>query len=78
MSEKGVWQSSNPNPYAKAVGVPGIAPTITLRVHARILPGSPVGELGNPIASRPRIRANTRAYLGPKQDRVHAPNDGIS
>jgi integrase len=73
--EKVVWQMLQP--YAKAAGVPGIAPHDCRRTAAKLCRASG-GELEQIqlLLGHASVQTTER-YLGTKQNLVHAPNDGI-
>lgn len=75
MSEKVVRQLLVP--YAKATGVPGIAPHDARRTCAKLCRAAG-GELEQIqlLLGHASVQTTER-YLGTKQDLVHAPNDGI-
>src|SRR6478672_7462679 len=75
LSEKVVWQLLQG--YAKAAGVPGIAPHDLRRSCAKMCRASG-GELEQIqlLLGHASVQTTER-YLGTKQDLVHAPNDGI-
>src|SRR6266478_6590604 len=75
MSEKAVWQLLQP--YARAAGVPGIAPRDCRRTCAKLCRAAG-GELEQIqlLLGHASVQTTER-YLGTKQDLVHAPNDGI-
>jgi site-specific recombinase XerD len=75
LSEKVVWQLLQP--YAKAAGVPGIAPHYLRRSCAKMCRAAG-GELEQSqlLLGHASVQTTER-YLGTKQDLVHAPNDGI-
>jgi site-specific recombinase XerD len=75
MTEKVVWQLLQP--YAKAAGVPGIAPHDLRRSCAKMCRAAG-GELEQIqlLLGHASVQTTER-YLGTKQDLVHAPNDGI-
>jgi integrase len=75
LSEKVVWQLLRP--YAKAAGVPGIAPHDLRRSCAKMCRAAG-GELEQIqlLLGHASVQTTER-YLGTKQDLVHAPNDGI-
>ena len=75
LSEKVVWQLLQP--YAKAAGVPGIAPHYLRRSCAKMCRAAG-GELEQIqlLLGHASVQTTER-YLGTKQDLVHAPNDGI-
>ena len=75
MTEKVVWQLLQP--YAKAAGVPGIAPHDLRRSCAKMSRAAG-GELGQIqlLLGHASVQTTER-YLGTKQDLVGAPNDGI-
>jgi integrase/recombinase XerD len=75
MSEKVVWQLLQP--YARAAGVPGIAPHDCRRTCAKLCRAAG-GELEQIqlLLGHASVQTTER-YLGTKQDLVHAPNDGI-
>src|SRR5216684_2751141 len=76
MSEKVVWQLLQP--YAKAAGVPGIAPHDLRRSCAKLWRAAG-GELEQIqlLLGHASVQTTER-YLGTRQDLVHAPNDGIN
>jgi len=75
LTEKVVWQLLQP--YAKAAGVPGIAPHDLRRSCAKMCRAAG-GELEQIqlLLGHASVQTTER-YLGTKQDLVHAPNDGI-
>jgi len=75
LGEKVVWQLIKP--YAKAAGVPGIAPHDLRRTCAK-LSRAGGGELEQIqlLLGHASVQTTER-YLGTKQDLVHAPNDAI-
>src|ERR1039457_6510048 len=75
ITEKVVWQLLQP--YAKAAGVPGIAPHDLRRSCAKMCRAAG-GELEQIqlLLGHASVQTTER-YLGTKQDLVHAPNDGI-
>jgi integrase len=75
LSEKVVWQMLQP--YAKAVGLPGIAPHDLRRTCAKLCRASG-GELEQiqMLLGHASVQTTER-YLGTKQDLIHAPNDAI-
>jgi site-specific recombinase XerD len=75
LSEKVVWQMLRP--YAKAAGVPGIAPHDCRRSCAKFCraAGSELEQI-QLLLGHASVQTTER-YLGTKQDLVHAPNDGI-
>jgi integrase len=75
MTEKVVWQLLQP--YARAAGVPGIAPHDLRRSCAKMCRAAG-GELEQIqlLLGHASVQTTER-YLGTKQDLVHAPNDGI-
>jgi len=75
MTEKVVWQLLQP--YARASGVPGIAPHDLRRSCAKMCRAAG-GELEKIqlLLGHGSVQ-KTERYLGTKQDLVHAPNDGI-
>lgn len=75
LSEKVIWQLLQG--YAKAAGVPGIAPHDLRRTCAKLCRGAG-GELEQiqMLLGHSSVQTTER-YLGTKQDLVHAPNDGI-
>jgi len=75
MTEKVVWQLLQP--YARATGVPGIAPHDLRRSCAKMCRAAG-GELEQIqlLLGHASVQTTER-YLGTKQDLVHAPNDGI-
>ena len=75
VSEKVVWQLLQP--YARAAGVPGIAPHDCRRTCAKLCRAAG-GELEQIqlLLGHASVQTTER-YLGTKQDLVHAPNDGI-
>ena len=75
MSEKVVWQLLQP--YARAAGVPGIAPHDLRRSCAKMCPAAG-GELEQIqlLLGHASVQT-TEHYLGTRRDLVHAPNDGI-
>ena len=75
MTEKVVWQLLQP--YARAAGVPGIAPHDLRRSCAKVCRAAG-GELEQIqlLLGHESVQMTER-YLGTKQDPVHAPNDGI-
>src|SRR5579863_1336402 len=76
MTEKVVWQLLQP--YAKAAGVPGIAPHDLRRSCAKMCRAAG-GELEQIqlLLGHASVQTTER-YLGTKQDLVHAPNDAMS
>ena len=75
MTEKVVWQLLQP--YAKAAGVPGIAPHDLRRSCAKMCRAAG-GELEQIqlLLGHASVQTTER-YLGTKQDLVHPPNDAI-
>ena len=75
MTEKVVWQVFQP--YAKATGVPGIAPHDLRRSFAKMCRAAG-GQLEQIqfLLGHASVQTTER-YLGTKQDLVHAPNDEI-
>ena len=75
MTEKVVWQLLQP--YARAAGVPGIAPHDLRRSCAKMCRAAG-GELEQIqlLLGHASVQTTER-YLGTKQDLVHAPNDAI-
>jgi len=75
LTEKVVWQLLQP--YATAVGVPGIAPHDLRRSCAKMCRAAG-GELEQIqlLLGHASVQTTER-YLGTKQDLVHAPNDEI-
>src|SRR5258708_6331275 len=75
LGEKVVWQMLQQ--YAKAVGVPGIAPHDLRRTCAKLCRAAG-GELEQIqlLLGHASVQTTER-YLGTKQDLVHAPNDAI-
>jgi integrase len=75
MTEKVVWQLLQP--YARAAGVPGIAPHDLRRSCAKMCRAAG-GELEQIqlLLGHASVQTTER-YLGTKQNLVHAPNDGI-
>jgi site-specific recombinase XerD len=75
LSEKVVWQLLRP--YAKAAGVPGIAPHDLRRSCAKMCRAAG-GELEQIqlLLGHASVQTTER-YLGTKQDLVNSPNDGI-
>jgi site-specific recombinase XerD len=75
MTEKVVWQLLQP--YARAAGVPGIAPHDLRRSCAKMCRAAG-GELEQIqlLLGHASVQTTER-YLGTKQDLIHAPNDGI-
>src|SRR5450432_1292110 len=75
LSEKAVWQILRP--YAKAAGVPGIAPHDCRRTFAKLCRAAS-GELEQIqlLLGHSSVQTTER-YLGTKQDLAHAPNDAI-
>jgi site-specific recombinase XerD len=75
MTEKVVWQVLQP--YAKAAGVPGIAPHDLRRSFAKMCraAGGRLEQIQF-LLGHASVHTTER-YLGTKQDLVHAPNDGI-
>jgi len=75
MTEKVVWQLLQP--YARAAGVPGIAPHDLRRSCAKMCRAAG-GELEQIqlLLGHASVQTTER-YLGTKQDLVNAPNDGI-
>jgi site-specific recombinase XerD len=75
MTEKVVWQLLRP--YAKAAGVPGIAPHDLRRSCAKMCRAAG-GELEQIqlLLGHASVQTTER-YLGTKQDLIHAPNDAI-
>jgi site-specific recombinase XerD len=75
MTEKVVWQLLQP--YARAAGVPGIAPHDLRRSCAKMCRAAG-GELEQIqlLLGHASVQTTER-YLGTKQDLVHAPNGGI-
>ncbi len=75
LNEKVVWQLLQQ--YAKAAGVPGIAPHDLRRTCAKLCRAAG-GELEQIqlLLGHASVQTTER-YLGTKQDLVHAPNDGI-
>jgi site-specific recombinase XerD len=74
MTEKVVWQLLQP--YARAAGVPGIAPH--LRRSCAKMCRAAGGELEQIqlLLGHASVQTTER-YLGTRQDLIHAPNDGI-
>jgi len=75
LSEKVVWQMLRP--YAKAAGVPGIAPHDARRSCAKFCraAGAELEQI-QLLLGHASVQTTER-YLGTKQNLVHAPNDGI-
>src|SRR5580692_2129759 len=75
MTEKVVWQLLQP--YARAAGVPGIAPHDLRRSCAKMCRAAG-GELEQIqlLLGHASVQTTER-YLGTKQDLLNAPNDGI-
>jgi integrase/recombinase XerD len=75
LGEKVVWQLIKP--YAKAAGVPGIAPHDLRRTCAKLCRAGG-GELEQiqMLLGHASVQTTER-YLGTKQDLMHAPNDVI-
>jgi integrase/recombinase XerD len=75
LTEKVVWQVLQP--YAKAAGVPGIAPHDLRRSFAKMCRGAG-GRLDQIqfLLGHASVQTTER-YLGTKQDLVYRPNDGI-
>jgi site-specific recombinase XerD len=75
MTEKVVWQLLQP--YARAAGVPGIAPHDLRRSCAKMCRAAG-GELEQIqlLLGHASVQTTER-YLGTRQNLVHAPNDGI-
>jgi site-specific recombinase XerD len=75
LGEKVVWQLIKP--YAKAAGVPGIAPHDLRRTCAKLCRAAG-GELEQIqlLLGHASVQTTER-YLGTRQDLVHAPNDAI-
>src|ERR1700722_20339881 len=75
MTEKVVWQLLQP--YARAAGVPGIAPHDLRRSCAKMCRAAG-GELEQIqlLLGHASVQTTER-YLGTKQDLIHAPNDAI-
>jgi integrase/recombinase XerD len=75
LSEKVVWQLLQP--YAKAAGVPGIAPHDLRRTFAKLCraAGGEIEQI-QLLLGHASVQTTER-YLGTKQDLVHAPNDAI-
>jgi integrase/recombinase XerD len=75
LGEKVVWQMLQP--YARTVGVPGIAPHDCRRTCAKLCRAAG-GELEQIqlLLGHASVQTTER-YLGTKQDLVHAPNDAI-
>jgi site-specific recombinase XerD len=74
MTEKVVWQMLQP--YAKAAGVPGIAPHDLRRSCAKMCRAGGELEQIQLLLGHASVQTTVR-YLGTKQDLVHAPNDRI-
>ena len=75
IGEKVIWQMLQQ--YAKAIGVPGLAPHDLRRTCAKLC-RSAGGELEQIqlLLGHASVQT-TEKYLGTKQDLIHAPNDGI-
>src|ERR1700693_4351932 len=75
LGEKVVWQMLQQ--YAKAVGVPGIAPHDLRRTCAKLCraEGAELEQI-QLLLGHASVQTTER-YLGTKQDLVHAPNDAI-
>jgi integrase len=75
MTEKVVWQTLQD--YARAIGLPGIAPHDLRRTCAKLCRAAG-GELEQiqMLLGHSSVQTTER-YLGTKQDLIHAPNDGI-
>jgi integrase len=75
LSEKVIWQLLRG--YARAAGVPGVAPHDLRRTCAKLCRAAG-GELEQIqlLLGHASVQTTER-YLGTKQDLVHAPNDGI-